>query len=136
MDCRFIIKKPYAINRHVEADVLRGLVVDLATVGSRCFPRVYSVIRDTEGNSGLSPVSPMVRVLSDGDDIPLREDSDEGSDLREEVGGGSGGRMTRISFLLLAGRGRKHRLVLFMPIVVMFAENFGGSSLCWSAAGG
>ena len=75
-------------------------------------------------------------VLSDGDDIPLREDSDEGSDLREEVSGGSGGRVTRIYLLLLAGRGRKHRLVLFVPIVLMFAENFGGSSLCWSAAGG
>ncbi|KAI2489734.1 hypothetical protein MHU86_24861 [Fragilaria crotonensis] len=33
-------------------DVVRGLVVDLADVGSCCFPQVYSVIRDTEVNSG------------------------------------------------------------------------------------
>ena len=41
-------KIPYAANGSVADGVLRGLVVDLATLGSRGFPQVYSVIRDTE----------------------------------------------------------------------------------------
>ncbi|KAI2495676.1 hypothetical protein MHU86_18860 [Fragilaria crotonensis] len=56
-------KIPYAANSCVADGVLRGLVVDLAILGSRCFPQVYSVVRDTEGNSGLSPVSPMDGVV-------------------------------------------------------------------------
>jgi hypothetical protein len=49
---------PYATNAYVSEGLLRNLVVTLATLGSRCFPQVYSVIRDTE-NSGLLPVPPM-----------------------------------------------------------------------------
>ena len=62
---------PYATNGRVADDVLRGLVADLANLGRRCFPQVYSVIRDTEGNSGLSPVSPM-----DGAAVPVESDGD------------------------------------------------------------
>ena len=78
--------KPYAANEHVPEEVLRGLVVDLADLGRRCFPQVYSVIRDTEGNSGLSPVSPMDGVVipdgTDGDNTALEVDCDgaDGSD--------------------------------------------------------
>ena len=32
-------KVPYAANSSVGEDVIRGLVVDLADIGSRCFPR-------------------------------------------------------------------------------------------------
>jgi hypothetical protein len=62
---------PYATNGRVADDVLRGLVADLANLGRRCFPQVYSLIRDTEGNSGLSPVSPM-----DGSAVPVEMDGD------------------------------------------------------------
>ena len=65
-------KIPYAANGCVADGVLPGLVADLAIVGSRCFPQVYSVIRDTEGNSGLSPVSPM-----DGVALPTQNGSDD-----------------------------------------------------------
>ena len=50
---------PYAANRKVPVDVLRKMVVNLSKVGSRCFPQVYSVIRDMEQDSGLLPVEPM-----------------------------------------------------------------------------
>jgi hypothetical protein len=61
---------PYAANAKVPVAVLCGLVVDLATLGSRCFPQVYSVIRDLEGDSGLLPVQPMdgVRLADDDTD--------------------------------------------------------------------
>ena len=51
-------------------------MVDLADVGSCCFPQVYSVIRDTEVNSGLSPVVPMDGIALCGDD----SDGDDGDD--------------------------------------------------------
>jgi len=61
---------PYAANGYVSEGVLRNLVANMATLGSHCFPQVYSVIRDTEGNSGLQPVSPM-----DGEALPTPSDS-------------------------------------------------------------
>jgi hypothetical protein len=70
-------KVPYATNLSVGEDVIRGLVVDLADIGSLCFPQVYSVIRDTEVNSGLSPLTPM-------DGSPL---ADEGNDGDGDVDG-------------------------------------------------
>jgi hypothetical protein len=57
---------PYAANGCGSESLLRNMVVNLATIGSCCFPQVYSVIRDTEENSGLLPVSPM-----DGEVIPM-----------------------------------------------------------------
>jgi hypothetical protein len=94
-------KIPYAANGCVSDSVLRGLVVDLATLGSRCFPVVYSVVRDTEENSGLSPVPPMDGVAlptggscgrggSDCDDENCVDDDDDderdgGDCLRKEL---------------------------------------------------
>jgi hypothetical protein len=49
----------YQANTNVPMELLRSLVVNLATIGRNCFPQVYSVVRDTEGNSGLLPVEPM-----------------------------------------------------------------------------
>jgi hypothetical protein len=69
---------PYAANGYVSEGVLRHLVAHMATLGSHCFPQVYSVIRDTEGNSGLQPVSPM-----DGEALPTPSDS---SDQMEVIG--------------------------------------------------
>jgi len=87
-------KIPYAANGCVSDSVLRGLVVDLATLGSRCFPVVYSVVRDTEENSGLSPVPPMDGVAlptggscgrggSDCDDENCVDDDDDDDDERD-----------------------------------------------------
>ena len=53
---------PYAANGYVPEALLRKLVVDLAILESRCFPQVYSVIRDSEGNSGLLPVPLMEKI--------------------------------------------------------------------------
>ncbi len=53
------IAAPYAANGYVPEALLRKLVADLAILGSRCFPQVYSVIKNTEGNSGLFSVPPM-----------------------------------------------------------------------------
>jgi hypothetical protein len=50
---------PYRTNGRVPERLLRNMVVSLSQVGRRCFPQVYSVIRDTETNSGLEPVEPM-----------------------------------------------------------------------------
>jgi hypothetical protein len=50
---------PYKANEIVGEDLLRSTVVSLARIGRCCFPQVYSVIRDTEGDSGLPPVVPM-----------------------------------------------------------------------------
>ena len=50
---------PYRKNGLVPERLLRNMVVSLSQVGRRCFPQVYSVIRDTESDSGLSPVEPM-----------------------------------------------------------------------------
>ena len=50
---------PYRANGLVPERLLRNMVVSLSQVGRRCFPQVYSVIRDTESDSGLSPVEPM-----------------------------------------------------------------------------
>ncbi len=58
------------------------LVARMATLESRCFPQAYSVIRDTEGNSGLQPVS-----LMDGEALPTPPDSIN----RVEVIGVAGG---------------------------------------------
>jgi hypothetical protein len=56
---------PYAANGYVpEAIQQRKLVVDLAILGSHCFPQIYSVIRNIKGNSGLLPVSPTGRRSS------------------------------------------------------------------------
>ena len=77
-DCPVVYNKvSYAANSSVGEDVIRGLVVDLADIGSRCFPQVYSVIRDTEENSGLSPLTPMdgIALGGDGDD---RDDNNDG----------------------------------------------------------
>ena len=62
----------------MEEGIFCNLVVKMATLGSRCFPQVYSVIsRDTEGNSGLQPVSPM-----DSEALPTPYDSvDVGSEV-------------------------------------------------------
>ena len=69
---------PYATNAYVSEGLLRNLVVTLATLGSRCFPQMYSVIRDTKENSGLLPVPPM-----DGEATRPRDgngDNKDGSD--------------------------------------------------------
>jgi hypothetical protein len=79
-------KVPYAANSIVGEDVVRGLVVDLADVGSCCFPQVYSVIRDTEVNSGLSPVAPMDGVAFGWDDSDS-DDSDDDDDDDGDDGG-------------------------------------------------
>jgi hypothetical protein len=70
LDSREDMTAPYAANRKVPDGVLCGLVVDLATLGRRCFPQVYSVVRDIEGDSGLLPVEPM-------DGVRLTDDSKE-----------------------------------------------------------
>jgi hypothetical protein len=70
LDSREGTTAPYAANGKVPDGVLRGLVVDLATLGRRCFPQVYSVVRDIEGDSGLLPVEPM-------DGVCLTDDSEE-----------------------------------------------------------
>lgn len=77
-------KIPYAANGCVADGVLRGLVVDLATLGSRGFPQVYSVIRDTEENSGLSPVSPMDGIALPTGDGGGDDGSGGGSDCDDE----------------------------------------------------
>ena len=91
-DCTTVhCKVPYAANSSVGEDVIRGLVVDLADIGSRCFPQVYSVIRDTEVNSGLSPVAPMDGValgVDDGDDDEYDDDGDD--DDGDDDGDGDG----------------------------------------------
>jgi hypothetical protein len=52
---------PYKANGYVyvDDDLLRSTVVPLARIGRCCFPQVYSVICDAEGDSGLQPVVPM-----------------------------------------------------------------------------
>ncbi len=77
----------YTANGSVADGVLRGLVLDLATLGSRGLPQVYSVIRDTEENSGLSPVSPM-----DGVALPTGDGDGDGNgdDDHDDSGGGLG----------------------------------------------
>ncbi|KAI2491237.1 hypothetical protein MHU86_23343 [Fragilaria crotonensis] len=50
---------PYMANGRVPEGLLRQLVVNLAIIGSNCFPQVYAVLRDTEGDSGLLPIEPM-----------------------------------------------------------------------------
>ena len=68
---------PYAANGKVPDGLLRGLVVDLATLARRCFPQVYSVIRDMEGDSGLAPVEPMNGVaLADDESEQMTSDSE------------------------------------------------------------
>jgi hypothetical protein len=42
-----------------ECLLLRNVVVSLSQLESRCFPQVYSVIRDLETNCGLNPIAPM-----------------------------------------------------------------------------
>jgi hypothetical protein len=82
-DCPIVYDKVlYAANSSVGEDVIRGLAVDLADIGSRCFPQVYSVIRDTEVNSGLSPLAPMdgVALGGDGDDRDNNDDDDDDED--------------------------------------------------------
>jgi hypothetical protein len=49
----------YKANDDVDVDLLRHMVVSLSRIGRCAFPQVYAVIRDTEGNCGLEPVSPM-----------------------------------------------------------------------------
>ena len=49
----------YAANACVDEILLRKMVVSLAKIGRCAYPQVYAVIRDTEGNLGLQPVSPM-----------------------------------------------------------------------------
>ena len=49
----------YAANSRVTKSVLRNLVISLATVGVHACPDVLSVIQNTEGDTGLQPVSPM-----------------------------------------------------------------------------
>ncbi|KAI2497612.1 hypothetical protein MHU86_16861 [Fragilaria crotonensis] len=62
--------------REGSGDALRDLVVDLASLGSRCFPTVYSpVVRDVEGDSGMLPVVPM-----GGEALTDTEDADEAMD--------------------------------------------------------
>ncbi|KAI2495151.1 hypothetical protein MHU86_19382 [Fragilaria crotonensis] len=87
-------KIPYAANACVVDGVLRGLIVDLAILGGRCFPQVYSVVRDTEGNSGLSPLSPMDGVVlpmvdglgGDGHIVDCDNDKDNNNDDDEGDG--------------------------------------------------
>jgi hypothetical protein len=86
-DCPIVYDKVlYAANSSVGEDVIRGLAVDLADIGSRCFPQVYSVIRDTEVNSGLSPLAPMdgVALGGDGDDRDNNDDDDDDDDDDED----------------------------------------------------
>jgi hypothetical protein len=79
---------PYAANGCVSESLLRNMVGNLATIGSRCFPQVYSVIRDTEENSGLLPVSPMdgeeVPMVTGGGDTDSDSDYDTGSDDNDD----------------------------------------------------
>jgi hypothetical protein len=49
----------YEATEKVPRELLRSMVVGLANVGRNCFPQVYAVIRDTEGNCGVRPVPPM-----------------------------------------------------------------------------
>ena len=49
----------YAANACVGEKLLRKIVVSLAKIGRCAYPQVYAVIRGTEENSGLQPVSPM-----------------------------------------------------------------------------
>ncbi len=64
---------PRAANGKVPDGVLLGLVVDLATLGSRYFPLVYSVVREIEGDSGFLPVEPMdgVCLANDSKELPV-----------------------------------------------------------------
>jgi hypothetical protein len=73
---------PYASNGCVSEGILRKLVADLATIGCCCFPQVYSVIRDTEGNTGLLPVPPM-----DGEALPTPTPKGQTADLSCELEG-------------------------------------------------
>jgi len=91
-------KIPYAANACVVDGVLRGLIVDLAILGGRCFPQVYSVVRDTEGNSGLSPLSPMDGVVlpmvdglgGDGHIVDCDNDKDNNNDDNNDDDEGDG----------------------------------------------
>ena len=79
---------PYAANGCVSESLLRNMVVNLATIGIRCFPQVYSVIRDTEENSGLLPVSPMdgevIPMVTGGGDTDSDSNYDTGSDDNDD----------------------------------------------------
>ena len=84
---------PFAANRKVPEGVLHRMVVNLSKVGSRCFPQVYSVIRDMEQYSGLLPVEPMDGMAitddeggseSENDLIPTGEKGD-GNDDRKRI---------------------------------------------------
>lgn len=72
---------PFAANRKVLEDVLRQLVVNLSKVGSRCFPQVYSVIRDMEQDSGLLPVEPMDGQAITDDEGGESSDDDNNGDI-------------------------------------------------------
>ena len=51
---KVISTAPYAANGYVSEGVPRNLVANMTTLGSRCFPQVYSVIRDTEAIQACS----------------------------------------------------------------------------------
>ena len=76
---------PFAANRKVPEDVLRQLVVNLSKVGSRCFPQVYSVIRDMEQDSGLLPVEPMDGQAITDDEGGDSSDEDDDGDVDSRV---------------------------------------------------
>lgn len=62
------VKTGYAANAYYSGEGgLQHVVDDLARVGIACFPQVHAVIRDTEQNSGLSPVSGMDGMLRERD---------------------------------------------------------------------
>jgi hypothetical protein len=60
---------PYAANGYHPEAIQCKLVVDLAILGSHCFPQIYSVIRNIKGNSCLLPVSP-----TDGEALPTESE--------------------------------------------------------------
>jgi hypothetical protein len=106
---------PYAANGCVAEDVLRDLVVSLASLGSRCFPQVYSVIRDTEANSGAIPVSPMdgepaqsSRKCDAGGSLDANDGEDAGEDVEDGGMATSGGLRRRE---LVAALRRKIRMM-------------------------
>jgi len=51
--------RPYASNLMVPERLLRNMVLCLARCGEVFFPQVLAVMRDTESDTGLQPISPM-----------------------------------------------------------------------------
>ena len=57
MDGKTVV--PYKTNTSVPMKVLQSVVLSMCRIATYFFPEVLSVIRDTKGDTGLPPVSPM-----------------------------------------------------------------------------